>query len=117
MRLLLESFVRLLRRRDDYVDVRQSIDEVLDEEAQVKPLQDTYDPAEGEGQSAEHDDAKGVHRSIEIKVFASILHLELSSFGFDRLHGCTSRTVHLSAIIPAGQGEIAIPIYSYDSRE
>lgn len=61
MRLLLESFVRLLRRRDDYVDVRQSIDEVLDEEAQVKPLQDTYDPAEGEGQSAEHDEAKGVH--------------------------------------------------------
>ena len=61
LRLLLESFVRLLRRRDDYVDVRQSIDEVLDEEAQVKPLQDTYDPAEGEGQSAEHDEAKGVH--------------------------------------------------------
>ena len=41
---------------------------MLDEEAQVKPLQDTYYPAEGEGQSAEHDDAKGVHRSIEIKV-------------------------------------------------
>lgn len=68
LRLLLESFVRLLRRRDDYVDVRQSIDEMLDEEAQVNPLQDTYDPTEGEGQSAEHDDAKGVHRSIEIKV-------------------------------------------------
>ena len=74
--------VVILRRRDDYVDVRQSIDEVLDEEAQVKSLQDTYDPAEGEGQSAEHDDAKGVHRSIEIKVayqlggavFVSCLH-------------------------------------------
>lgn len=39
----------------------QFIDEVLDEEAHVNPLQDTYDPAEGEGQSAEHDDAKGVH--------------------------------------------------------
>ena len=74
--------VVILRRRDDYVDVRQLIDEVLDEEAQVKSLQDTYDPAEGEGQSAEHDDAKGVHRSIEIKVayqlggavFVSCLH-------------------------------------------
>ena len=96
---------------------RQFIGEVLDEEAHVKTLQDTYDPAEGEGQSAEHDDAKGVHRSIEIKVFASILNLKLSSFGFDRVHGCASRTVHLSAIIPAGQGEIAIPLYSYDSRE
>lgn len=41
---------------------------MLDEVANAKPLQDTYDPAEGEGQSAEHDDAKGVHRSIEIKV-------------------------------------------------
>ena len=68
MRLLLESFVCLLCRRDDYVDVRQSIDEVLDEEANAKPLHDSYDPAEGEGQSAEHDDAKGVHRSIEVKV-------------------------------------------------
>ena len=95
----------------------QLIDEVLDEEAHVKPLQVTYDPAEGEGQSAEHDDAKGVHRSIEIKVFACILNLKLSSFGFDRLHGCASRAVHLSAVIPAVQGEIAIPIYSYDSRE
>ena len=47
---------------------RQLIDEVLDEEAQVKTLKDTYDPAEGEGQSTEHDDAKGVHMSIEIKV-------------------------------------------------
>ena len=61
MRLLLESFVRLLRRRDVDVYYHQFIDEVLDEEAHVNPLQDTYDPAEGEGQSAEHDDAKGVH--------------------------------------------------------
>ncbi len=117
MSLLLESFVRLLRRRDDYADVRQLIDEVLDEEAQVKPLQDSYDPAEGEGQSAEHDDAKGVHRSIEIKVFACILHLKLSSFGFDRVQGCASRNIHLSAVIPAGQDELAMPFYSYDSRE
>lgn len=50
--------VVILRRRDVDVYYHQLIDEVLDEEAQVKPLQDTYDPAEGEGQSAEHDDAK-----------------------------------------------------------
>ena len=95
----------------------QFIDEVLDEEAHVKSLQDAYHPAEGEGQSAEHDDIKDVHRSIEIKVFACIVHLKLSSFSFDRLHVCASRTVPLSAVIPAGQDEIAILIYSYDSRE
>lgn len=69
--------------------VRQSIDEVLDEEANAKPLHDSYDPAEGEGQSAEHDDAKGVHRSIEIKVA-----YQLGGAVFvSRLHGFFERVV------------------------